>query len=147
MMAARGRRASERAGPAGKEKRQRTWDGGWTVFHLPSTLWSPAAVRSCMYGHDFKGFRFDLVVFLPGCLDGMDRVHGASMARRRRRRCWMSPRRRSLCRLLGSGGDRTILRREEVEQHVGLLVDRLPATRLQQRPRRAEARGLVKCLQ
>jgi len=52
-----------------------------------------------------------------------------------------------LCRLLGSSGDRTILRREEVEQRVGLLVDRLPATRLQQRPRRAEARGLVKCLQ
>jgi len=37
---------------------------------------------------------------------------------------------------------RTILRREEVEQHVGLLVDRLPATRLQQRPRRGSARSL-----
>ena len=29
MMAACGRRVSERAGPAGKEKRQRTWDGGY----------------------------------------------------------------------------------------------------------------------
>ena len=39
-------RVSERASwPAGREgvaaaHLDRTWDGGWTVFHLPSTPWS-----------------------------------------------------------------------------------------------------------
>ena len=118
---------SERASwPAGREgvaaaHLDWTWDGGGRYFIYRPPLGALTAVRSRTYGPDFKGFRFDLVVFLPGCLDGMDRVHGASMARRRR--CWMSPHRWSLCRLLGSGGERTILRREEVEQHVGLLVD------------------------
>ena len=84
---------------------------GWTVFHLPSTLGSPTAVRSRTYGPDFEGLHFDLVVLLPGSLDRTDRVnHGACMAQRRskrqRRSCWMSLLRHSLCRILGSGGVR-----------------------------------------
>ena len=54
---------------------------GWTVFHLPSTL-GPFSRRIGRLRPRFKGMHFDLVVLLPGSLDGMHRVnHGASMAR------------------------------------------------------------------
>ena len=44
MMAARGRRANERAGPAGKEKRKRTWDGGgrYFIYRPPLGLQQPS---------------------------------------------------------------------------------------------------------
>ena len=124
----------------------RTWDGGWTVFHLPSTLGSPTAVRSRTYGPDFEGLHFDLVVLLPGLprrhASRPWSEHGAAAATATALLDVAAPA-VCLCRLLGSSGDRTILRREEVEQRVGLLVDRLPATRLQQHPSRGSLHGEV----
>ena len=81
-----------------------------------------------------------------GSLDGMHRVHGASMARRRRRRCWMSPRRRSVS--AGFWAPAATVPFSAVRKSSSVLVCSSIDFRQQGCSSiRAEARSTVKCLQ